>query len=115
MSKKDYTKYGKTNEVVEPVVEAAAEPVVETPVVEAVEVVEPGDCLLLPKAGRVFNCSRLNVRVAPKPGAAVVCEIPCNTKVEINEAESTDDFYKIYTVSGVEGFCMKTYILEDSE
>lgn len=128
-SNKDYTKYAKAaEEVVESVVEET--PVIEEPVINipvagpAIEIpdvkpvsktseaLEPGDNLPLPKAGRVFNCARLNVRVAPKSGATIVCEIPCNTEVEINEAESTDDFYKIYTASGVEGFCMKSYILE---
>lgn len=116
-SNKDYTKYAKAaEEVVESVVEETVTeetPVVSEPAtIPEPETLEPGDYLPLPKAGRVFNCARLNVREAPKPKANVVCEISCNTEVEIDEDESTDDFYKIRTASGIEGFCMKTFILE---
>lgn len=113
---KDYTKYAKTSDEVvetktEEVVESTpeVEPVVE-PVVE--ETVTPEPEVVQPKTGRVFGCARLNVREAPKPKANIVCEIPCHTEVEIDEDESTADFYKIHTTSGIEGFCMKTYILE---
>jgi len=124
MSNKDYTKYAKSNDAVEPAYEVAPEPIpviVEQPVVEVTPepVIEP-EVISEPepvvarthKIGRVVDCVRLNVRKAPKFDADVVCEIPCNTEVEIYEDESEGDFYKIYTASGIEGFCMKSYILE---
>lgn len=128
MSHKDYTKYAKGTELIvddivdvaEPEVEVAAEPVPEVtpePVVEPEVVVEvtpepEPEVVETLKIGRVFGCSRLNVRKAPKFDADVVCEIPVNTEVEIDEDESKGDFYKIYTASGIEGFCMKSYIFE---
>lgn len=30
-----------------------------------------------------------------------------NTMLVIYENESTEEFYKVYTASGIEGFCMK--------
>jgi len=42
----------------------------------------------------------------------VICTINCHAEVEIDELESTDDFYKICTASGVEGYCMKKFIRE---
>ena len=124
----DYTKYAKvTNEPVEevvetpvepePVPEEPVEPVVEEMVAEPEPEVVPEEPETEPEApqrktGRVFNCAKLNVRQEPKATASVVCEISCHTEVEIDEEESTDDFYKIYTASGIEGFCMKSYILE---
>lgn len=60
--------------------------------------------------GTVADCVRLNVRKEPAANAPVVCTIPRNTKVVVVEEESTDEFYKVYTESGIEGFCMKQYI-----
>lgn len=60
--------------------------------------------------GVVTDCLKLNVRKNPNSASNVVCAIDCLTEVVIDEIESTEDFYKIYTVSGVEGFCMKKYI-----
>lgn len=118
MSNKDYTKYAKGTslivddiiDIVEPEAtpEATPEAVVEpTPVAEPDPIVEPVE---VRKIGRVSGCAKLNVRVAGKFNSDVVCEIPSNTEVEIDEEESTVDFYKICTSSGIEGFCMKTYI-----
>ena len=60
--------------------------------------------------GVVANCVKLNVRNAPNANAPVVCTIPRGTEVEVIEEESTDEFYKVYTASGIEGFCMKQYV-----
>lgn len=125
MSNKDYTKYAKmADNVVEPIPEMVSEPipemVIEQPAVEVTPepvfetepepVVEPEVVIEPRKIGRVYNCAKLNVRAAAKFNSDVICEIPCNTEVEINEDDSTGDYYKICTSSGIEGFCMKTYI-----
>lgn len=62
------------------------------------------------KIGVVTDCLSLNIRKEPKSDAEVLCSIPCLTEVTIEENESTDEFYKICTGSGIEGFCMKKYI-----
>lgn len=95
MAKKDYTKFSnqtvKNEELnIETVVE-------ETPVVE--------------KHGVVTDCVRLNVREAPNIESNVVCEIDCSSDMIVYEEESTEDFYKVCTATGVEGFCMKKYIM----
>lgn len=87
--------------VIDPVIESESE---ETPA----PIIEPA----VPKIGRVYNCEKLNVRQEPKATAPVVCELFRNAEVEIHEFGSTDDFYMVYTASGITGFCMKTYILE---
>ena len=61
-------------------------------------------------AGVVDNCTKLNVRTEPVAIADVVCRIPCGTEVMVSEEESTDEFYKVYTATGIEGYCMKKYI-----
>lgn len=65
-----------------------------------------------PVYGRVVNCDRLNVREEPDTDADVVCVIKALTEVEIDESESTDEFYKIYLSSGLEGYCMRKFIVE---
>ena len=62
------------------------------------------------KIGIVIDCPRLNVRVEPRANADVVCIIERDSKVVINEAETTENFYKICTEVGVEGYCMKRFI-----
>lgn len=64
--------------------------------------------------GIVADCRKLNVRKAPAANAPIVCTIPVDTEVEILVEESTDEFYYVYTASGVEGFCMRDYIAINS-
>jgi hypothetical protein len=46
----------------------------------------------------------------PTVEAPVVCEIVCQTELMIDENESTEEFYKVFTAAGIEGFCMKKFI-----
>lgn len=62
--------------------------------------------------GVVSNCDRLNVRTEPSVDATIVCEITKATEVEIDTEKSTDDFYKISTASGIDGYCMRKYITD---
>ena len=121
MSKHDYTKHSKKiqNEVAEVIdgtelevtdqtefdteVEAEVETEVETEVEPEVEKKSYD-------IGVVTGCAKLRVRSEPRFGTNVVCEIDRGTRVMIDKSESTIDYYKIYTESGVEGFCVKTYI-----
>lgn len=92
-----------------------AEPVavVETPdpapVVEKVET----PATPVPLRGVVTDCLKLNVRSTPENdpnNGNVLGTIECLTGVLIDEAASTEEFYKVKTESGLEGFCMKKYI-----
>lgn len=116
MSKhKDYTKYSnreqrneeKLIQEAQSTVDNAEFPVVtdEVAVEDIPEVVES-----VAKEGVVVNCLKLNVRVEPSIDAEVVGHINASTKLEVYEDESTDEFYKICTYSGVEGYCMKAFI-----
>lgn len=67
---------------------------------------KPGE----PVFGCVTECTRLNVRANPEKDADVLGTIPADTKVMIDESESTDEFYKICSEVGLEGFCMKQFI-----
>lgn len=66
------------------------------------------------KTGVINNCDRLNVRESPSINSEIVCIIDKSKKVVIDEEESTDDFYKIYLSTGLEGFCLKEFIKFES-
>ena len=64
--------------------------------------------------GVVVNCEKLNIRADADKTAEVLCVINKGEEVEIDEEDSTDDFYSvIYGKTkevSVYGFCMKQYI-----
>lgn len=63
-----------------------------------------------PQKGVVENCHYLNVRAEGTADAEILSRIRRATRVQIDENDSTEDFYKIRTASGVSGFCDKRYI-----
>lgn len=101
----NYTKYSKNLENRDkrkqhnPIDEAAPVEVTEEIVTEPEKIM-----------GVVTECVKLNVRAAADTNADILCEILLGSEVVIDETESTDDFYKVCTETGVEGFCMKRYI-----
>lgn len=53
---------------------------------------------------------RLNVRKQPSKDSEVLEVITKNSEVEIGLDGETDEFYKVRTKSGVEGYCMKEFV-----
>ena len=87
---------------------------VEEPVIESVEEPDPetkqeSESIV----GIVSECSRLRVRSYPELDANVICEIDAGAQVVIDNAESTEDFYKVCTETGIDGYCMKKFIKID--
>ena len=60
--------------------------------------------------GIVKGCTKLNVRAEPNGDADVLTTLSVSSEVMIDETESTEDFYKVCTASGMEGYCMKRFI-----
>lgn len=94
-------------------IEMAEEAVVEA--VEAVEEVEEVEHeeIKIESAkifGNVFDCTKLNIRSEPSLDGEIICTVPVSTEVEIDSEKSTNDWFYIYTDTGIEGFCMKKYI-----
>ena len=129
MSKHDYTKHSNKNkyenksrierkfesadEMVEALNNQKSKVVDSTPaVISEPEVAAPAiPEVETPKnLGKVVDCVRLNVREEPSTKASVVFEINVGSTVFIDETCSTDEFYKICTEHGVEGYCMKKFI-----
>lgn len=69
-----------------------------------------------PVIGFVCDCAKLNIRVAPNKEADIAIVINKGTKVKIDEANSTDDFYAVDVempdgrITVENGYCMKKYI-----
>lgn len=65
-----------------------------------------------PLTGKVVGCTCLNMRNANNIDAKIVAVIGAGSIVTINESKSTPDWYYVTNEDGVEGFCMKPYIVE---
>lgn len=114
MSNHNYSQYSnkQSNSAVEEetkVVETFQAP---TRIIEpAVVVAEPDDQETSEViTGVIVNCTRLNVRENPDSKADVLCVLDKNTEVEIDMSQSTSDFFRVTTASGVEGFCMRQFV-----
>lgn len=59
----------------------------------------------------IVNCLRLHIFSEPNVESEIVCKVRYLTEVEIDMKASTEDFYKVYTAIGAEGFCQKDLII----
>ena len=121
MSRNDYTKYARESKIESPEIpvenaEVKDVSIENESVLDVTDNVEfDTNVKNVRKIGHVVGCTRLNVRKTPNIRANVMCEIECGSEVEIDDNDSTLDFYKILTASGVEGYCVKKYISMTSE
>lgn len=81
---------------------------VEEPVLEETEVVCEKK---VPVIGVVVNCQKLRVRSeASADTDNTITVLDALSEVTVDEDASTEDFYKVCTAAGMEGFCMKKFI-----
>lgn len=92
MSKKNYDKTESVEQVETPIDETPIEPAKPEPI------------------EGVVGCEKLNVRSDATIDSEPVGIINRGSKVFIYEDESTDEFYKVCTATGLEGYCMKKFI-----
>ena len=64
-----------------------------------------------PVYGRVVDCSRLNIRKKPTVNAEVLVTIPRDAELVLDLIKSNEKWFKVCTSAGVEGYCMKQYIV----
>lgn len=64
-----------------------------------------------PATGVVVNCLSLGVLEAPVPSADVLAVLSALDEVAVDLANSNDTFYKVCTPDGIDGFCMKKFIV----
>lgn len=60
--------------------------------------------------GVVTDCLKLNIRKEPNKDSDVVVIVTCLDELKIDLDASTDDWYAVCTVTGIEGFCMKKFV-----
>lgn len=60
--------------------------------------------------GVVTDCLKLNIRKEPDKDSDVVVVVTCLDELKIDFDASTDDWYAVCTVTGIEGFCMKKFV-----
>lgn len=97
MSNRDYTKF--TKHPVKAVAEAEE-------IQNGVEEIVEEESKLV---GVVVDCYKLNIRMEPDVDAEIIGTIPVGSEVTIEDF-TLDEFYKVCTAAGAEGFCMKSYI-----
>lgn len=61
-------------------------------------------------SGVVTDCIKLNIRKAPVADAEILAVIELLSEVMVDMDNSTDEFYKVCTAAGIEGYCVKKYI-----
>ena len=102
MSKKTCDKTESVEQVETPINEI---PIDETPIeTEPIEPAKPE-----PIEGTV-GCEKLYVRSDATIDSEPVGVINRDSKVFVYEDESTEEFYKVCTATGLEGYCMKKFI-----
>ena len=69
-----------------------------------------GENTRLSNYGVVVNCLHLKVYESPDQEDKIVTVITALTEVMVDMDASTDDFYKICVVAGIQGYCRKKYI-----
>ena len=60
--------------------------------------------------GVVANCAKLNIRSKPSTNGDVVTVLNVDDKVKIDVDKSTDEWFKIRTMDGVKGYCMRKFV-----
>ena len=89
----------------------------EAPIISSSETVESVEPIEEPVAeekteiiGFVEGCDKLNVRKEANKESDIVCIIDKLTELIIDSDNSTDEFFKVTTLSGIDGYCMKKFI-----
>lgn len=60
--------------------------------------------------GVITGCRFLNIRTKPDIDSTIICIEPALSELIIDNDKSTDEWYSVCTVSGVEGFCVKNFV-----
>lgn len=97
MSKKNYDKTESVEQV-------------ETPIDETPIETEPIDTAKPEPIEGIVGCEKLYVRSDATVDSEPVGVITRDSKVFVYEDESTEEFYKVCTATGLEGYCMKKFI-----
>lgn len=59
----------------------------------------------------ICACALLNIRNQPTKNSEIVCQIERGSEVVIDKDGSDEEWAKVFTGFGTEGFCMKEFLL----
>lgn len=60
--------------------------------------------------GFVYNCEELQIMSLPDAQSEIVLTLISGDLVQIFDDESTENWYKVFTSFGIDGFCKKEFI-----
>lgn len=60
--------------------------------------------------GVVVGCNKLNLRIEPSTNSSIICVLNNADEVEIDMLVNNSEFYRVTTILGASGYCMKKYI-----
>lgn len=66
-----------------------------------------------PIYGTVKDCLMLNIRRKPEIDSEIKTVVNAGSKLLIDDKTEFDDWFKVTTETGIEGFCMKDYIAKE--
>lgn len=103
--RKDYTKFSK------PSLHEEKADKKETKREEPTEPTEPTKLIKNEPKTIIGNVTakRLNIREKPDIGSSILCVAEANSELMIEE-DASDEWFKVCTVLGVEGYCMKKFV-----
>ena len=58
----------------------------------------------------IVKCIRLNVREEPNLNSKKIGELVTGDEITIDLSKSTDLWYKVFTSSGLDGYCAKDFV-----
>lgn len=63
-----------------------------------------------PLIGVVNGCNRLNIRAEASFTSEVLTVVDTGAELQIHEIESTDEFFKVTTEFGIDGYTMRQFV-----
>jgi uncharacterized protein YgiM (DUF1202 family) len=114
MSHNKHTNYSKISTTPAVVDVTNEDDVIATVVESTPEVETTPEPPVEPIEGFVSGCKKLNIREEATLEGKILCEVSEGTTLMIDENESTDAWYRVYTETGVEGYCMKIFVTIES-
>ena len=58
----------------------------------------------------IANCLRLHIYSEPSTDSDIVCKVRYLTELDVDFDNSTEEYYKVCTAIGAEGFCQKELV-----
>lgn len=105
MSNKNYQFFGKQNHK-----EDSLKQTIENNLKENEVVIEPIEESI---NGHITGSPKVYLRSKPDKNSDPLTVLNENDQIQIMDKEISEDFYKVCTATGLEGYCMKKFVAED--